>query len=147
MRAPLPPALFILCAIAMVAMRFLLPGPLLPVQHSAPLGAPLLLAGIALAAAGSRLFARLGTNIHTFREPDILVTAGIFRRTRNPMYLGFLTALVGLAITLGSTSAALGVAAFFLAADRWYIPFEERMLSAKFGPAYDAYRRRTRRWI
>src|SRR5262245_24213234 len=51
--------------------------------------------GFGMAAAGSAHFARVGTNIKTFNVPDELVTDGNFRFTRNPMYLGLLTGLVG----------------------------------------------------
>ena len=48
---------------------------------------------------------------------------------------------------LGSVSCFLRAIAFFLAADRWYIPFEEKAMQRVFGEEYDAYRRRVRRWI
>jgi protein-S-isoprenylcysteine O-methyltransferase Ste14 len=108
--------------------------------------APLVL-GLGMAIWGSRKFEQVGTTIKTFDKPDELVTDGLFRFTRNPMYLGFGLALVGVWVLLGSLSPVLGVIVFVVVADRWYIPFEERMLVERFGREFDAYRARTRRWI
>ncbi len=110
-------------------------------------GLAMLVFGLVMTTAAARSFNRAGTNIKTFDEPDVLVTDGWFRYTRNPMYLGFATALLGLAGVLGSTSPLFAVAAFGIVTDRWYIQFEERAMQRQFGPAYDAYRARTRRWI
>jgi protein-S-isoprenylcysteine O-methyltransferase Ste14 len=63
------------------------------------------------------------------------------------MYLGFAVFLTGLAILLGTLVPFLGPIAFIIAADRWYIPFEEDALKRKFGEQYEAYQRATRRWI
>ncbi|WP_275557288.1 isoprenylcysteine carboxylmethyltransferase family protein [Pseudoalteromonas sp. J010] len=83
-----------------------------------------------------------------FDEPTVLVASGIYKYTRNPMYLGFTIAIFGFAILLGgSLSSLLLTAAFFLITDRWYIPYEERMMHAKFGREYEAYCRKVRRWI
>lgn len=103
--------------------------------------------GVGLLAAGSGLFRRLGTNIRTFDEPGVLVTDGPFRFSRNPMYLGFSLVLVGLALGTGHATPLVIPMAFFLVASLWYVPFEERAMQAKFGSAYDQYRRTTRRWI
>lgn len=88
----------------------------------------------------------LGTNLNTFGEPGSLRTEGLFRRTRNPMYLGMLIALLGLAATLGSASALAGPLVFFVLAQGYYVPVEERAMALKFGAAYDDYRRRVPRW-
>lgn len=111
------------------------------------LGIAVGIAGAALTMSGAGLFSRLGTNIHTFNDPDLLVEAGPFRWTRNPMYLGFTLLLTGVALLLDSVLAFIGPAAFLVAADRWYIPFEERRLRATFGPAYAEYASRVHRWI
>ena len=82
-----------------------------------------------------------------FKEADKLVTQGPFRYSRNPMYLGLGLVLTGTWLLLGALSCVLGVLIFLVVADCWYIRSEERMLQRKFGPAFDAYRARTRRWI
>jgi hypothetical protein len=78
--------------------------------------------------------------------PDRLVTSGPYAYTRNPMYLGHVIFLAGLALALRSPRAAMlaaGVAAWF----HWRVLHDERQLRHRFGPAYDAYTRRVRRWL
>jgi protein-S-isoprenylcysteine O-methyltransferase Ste14 len=108
--------------------------------------APLSL-GLGIAIWGSRKFDQVGTTIKTFDEPEQLVTDGLFSYTRNPMYLGFALALLGVWILLGALSPVVGMVVFVLTSDRWYIRFEERMLSQRFGREFEGYRARTRRWI
>ena len=110
-------------------------------------GGVLVLAGLAIAQWHARLFKRIGTNINTFGEPGTLTTAGLFAHTRYPMYLGMLLALAGVALALGTLSPWLLVLQFFVLAQCWYIPLEERKLAARFGRQYADYCRDVRRWI
>lgn len=143
----LPPVLAGIIVIAMCVARILLPGPVIVPQPYNWLGLVLLVAGPALAIIGASQFDRLGTNIKTFNDPTILVTDGLFKWSRNPMYLGLALFLTGLAVILGTLMPFAGAIAFAVIADRWYIPFEEAALTRKFGERYEAYRRITRRWL
>ena len=94
-------------------------------------------------------FRRARTTINP-RKPEqasSLVAAGVYRYTRNPMYLGFAAMLLALAAYLAAPLALLGPAAFVLFIDRFQIRPEERALSAKFGAEFQAYRYRVRRWL
>lgn len=143
----LPPILVLVFIAVMVALRLVAPGPTFAPAPWNWLGLIPMGAGLGLAFRGSRLFARIGTNIRTFDEPTTLVTTGPFVWTRNPMYLGFVALLAGFGVALGALFPLALPAAFALIADRWYIPFEERALKAKFGDSYAAYAARTRRWL
>jgi protein-S-isoprenylcysteine O-methyltransferase Ste14 len=143
----LPPRLVLILLAAMVALHLLLPGAALLVLPYNLAGAVVAAAGFAITLSGARVFSRVGTNIRTFNEPGVLVTDGLFRWSRNPMYLGFVLLLLGTAMLLGTATPFLAVALFAVVADRWYIPFEERAMKAKFGADYAAYMHRTRRWI
>lgn len=110
-------------------------------------GAAVTVAGLAVTVAGSRQFARAETNIVTFDDPDVLVDTGLFARTRNPMYLGFTVALVGWAAVTATWLSPLTPLAFAVAADRWYIPFEEGRMAATFGARWHDYRARVPRWL
>src|SRR5688572_6024631 len=129
----LPPIVLLQCVAAMWALdRW---WPLMEFEHDlfTWAGAALIVAGLAIANWHARLFKRVGTNIDTFGEPGRLTTAGLFSRTRNPMYLGLVMVISGAACWMGSLGA-LGVAAGYVALVHfWYIPIEERAMQAKFG--------------
>ena len=76
-----------------------------------------------------------------------LVATGVFRFTRNPMYLGLFLVLAGWAAHLANAAALAGPLLFALYVTRFQILPEERALATKFGPEFDAYKLRTRRWI
>ena len=76
-----------------------------------------------------------------------LVTFGLFRFSRNPMYLGMLLVLTGWVIWLGAWSAILAPALFIWIMTVLQIKPEERYLQLKFGDQFTLYRTRTRRWI
>ena len=107
----------------------------------------LIVVGIFLLVIGSRLFARVRTNINTFLRPDKLVTDGPFRYSRNPMYVGFVLVLLGICVTLGTLSPFAVVVAFFAVANYWYIPIEERNCAGAFGEEYARYQDQVRRWL
>jgi len=94
-------------------------------------------------------FVRLGTTVDP-RNPDKagqLVVMGIYRYSRNPMYLGILLMLLGIAIYLGTLSAVIVVVFFAAHIDCYQIQPEEQALEAKFGSSYREYALRVRRWI
>lgn len=147
-RIPPPLVMLIVAALMWLAARWLPPAPL---DFAGRTGLALLLAaaGLGVAIAGALAFRRARTTLNPLR-PDsasALVTAGIFRYSRNPMYLGDLLLLLGWGVYLGSLPALLLAAAFVLWMDRWQIRAEEAALAARFGAAYEDYRRRVRRWI
>lgn len=146
MQQLLPPKLVAILLFAMVLITLIAPWPgsAWPVRA---LGGVVLAVGIMINLRHAKLFDTIGTNIRTFDDPDTLVRSGAFAWTRNPMYLGFLLMLTGAAVALSAVAAALGPLVFFAAADRWYIPFEERRLAATFGSDYDEYQHTVRRWI
>ena len=106
-------------------------------------------AGLVVGALGLRSFRRAGTTFNP-HQPDAtssLVESGIYRHTRNPMYLGLALVLAGGAIGLASATALVGPALFMAWITRFQIIPEERALTRKFGASFEAYRRRVRRWI
>ena len=107
------------------------------------------LVGGATALAGDLEFKRARTTINPFKPENstALVTSGIYRFTRNPMYVGLTLVLLGWAAFLCSAWALLGPIVFVLYIGRFQIVPEERALSAKFGAAYTEYMARVRRWL
>jgi protein-S-isoprenylcysteine O-methyltransferase Ste14 len=147
MKRLIPPLLFLICLAMMGLLRWLWPIRIAIPYPYKLLGMVPVLAGLLLVLLGVRQFRKAQTNIRPFRQPDVFVTQGPFRYSRNPMYLGLSVVLVGAWMLLGALSSVLGVLIFVVVADRWYIPFEERMLEQAFGAVFDVYCSRTRRWI
>ena len=77
----------------------------------------------------------------------LVVSSGVYRVSRNPMYLGFLLALAGWAVYLSNAGAALLLPAFVAYMTRFQIKPEERALLVKFGPEFAQYMSRVRRWL
>jgi protein-S-isoprenylcysteine O-methyltransferase Ste14 len=77
----------------------------------------------------------------------LVVTGGVYRISRNPMYLGFLLALAGWAVYLSNAAAAGLLPAFVAYMTQFQIKPEERALLAKFGSEFAQYTSRVRRWI
>ena len=142
-----PPTYFLIAIITMLLLHFLLP--ITNIVH-APwnlLGILPLVAGAVINVMADNLFHRAGTPVKPFEESTALVTVGLYRLTRNPMYLGFVLILIGVALVCGSLTPFLVVALFALLMDRRFIAREEQMLATKFGAAWQAYQATTRRWI
>lgn len=109
---------------------------------------------IALVGAGFDLaaviaFLRRRTTINPMKpaKTSALVCSGVYRVTRNPMYVGLLFFLVAWAVYLASAWALLGPFAFVLYINRFQIAPEEGVLLAKYGTSYSAYTSSVRRWL
>jgi protein-S-isoprenylcysteine O-methyltransferase Ste14 len=94
-------------------------------------------------------FRRARTTVDPFHPEtaSAIVTTGIYRFTRNPMYLGFLLALAGWAVFLGNVASALMPLIFIAYMNRFQISPEERALRARFGVPYETYLASVRRWL
>lgn len=147
MRFVIPPVLVIALVGGMLLADSMLASPELVKAPFTWFGSIAVVAGLAMAVGHARLFRVLGINIQTFGEPTGLCEQGMFSRTRNPMYLGMVVLLLGTAWWLGSLIAFAGPALFWLAAQRWYIPYEEDQMRRKYGDRYASYCERVPRWI
>ncbi len=91
--------------------------------------------------------AKTTTNPRNIEAASTLVTDGVFRYTRNPMYVALTALLIAWMILLAAPWAALGPVAFVLFITRFQIMPEERALRAKFGRVYEDYAQQVRRWF
>jgi protein-S-isoprenylcysteine O-methyltransferase Ste14 len=132
---------------AMAALhRFLPVAEVMPSSLRWLAAVPVLLSGL-LGPAAIVGFRRRGTSVHPHHQPSALVTGGPYRFTRNPMYLALTLLLSGVAMWLGTLTPFLVVPTFILVIQRRFIVNEEQRLAALFGPAFEDYRRRVRRWL
>lgn len=107
----------------------------------------LILIGVALFAAGVRNFSKADTPLPTNRPARVLVTTGIHRWTRNPVYLGFLLIYVGIGIATQSAWVLLLALPLALVIHYGVVRREEAYLERRFGDTYRDYKRRVRRWL
>ena len=144
-----PPAIALLVAAAMWALARVTPSLQMPTGIRLLLALAVGLMGAGFSAAGVISFRRAKTTLNPTKPQltSALVSSGIYRVTRNPMYVGLLLILIAFAIFLSSPWALLGPAAYFLYIGRFQIAPEERALSALFGAEYTDYRSKVRRWL
>lgn len=144
---PLPP-MFLLGAMALMAMLHgLVPLTQLLVFPWRALGAIFIVAGLGLNIWASGLFKQVGTAIKPFAKSSSLILDGPFRLSRNPMYLGMIVLLIGIAIGLGSVTPWLVIPAFVVLVSRRFVVAEEHKMEVEFGAKYLAYCARVRRWL
>lgn len=144
-----PPAAALLAALAMWLVARGMEGLSFALPERRAVSIMLAVSGIAISTAGIWSFWRARTTVNPTRPEatSSLVATGIFRFTRNPMYLGLFLVLAGWAAHLANAAALAGPLLFALYITRFQILPEERALATKFGPEFDAYKLRTRRWI
>lgn len=105
------------------------------------------LLGIIVAAISAGMFRKAGTGIKPFDEATTLVTTGFYRYSRNPMYLGMILMLLGVAFLMGSVGAVLPMVFFVMVIRNNFVLGEERFLEASFGQVYLDYKATVRRWF
>ncbi|MDY6922441.1 MAG: isoprenylcysteine carboxylmethyltransferase family protein [Pseudomonadota bacterium] len=107
----------------------------------------LIVGGLVLDGAAAGAFRRLGTPPEPWKPTTALATGGLYRFSRNPIYLGFAITYAGFAIAMDSLLVLLLLIPCLWVVQRFVIAREERYLSARFGADYDAYRARVRPWL
>src|SRR5687768_11909847 len=119
----------------------------IPSQEFIALGLALL--GATISILGVLSFRRAGTTVNPLKPgaASSLVRSGVYRVTRNPMYLGFLMLLLGWGIYLSNALALLFVPMFVVYMNKFQIEPEERALTARFGQEFVVYSMRVRRWL
>jgi len=142
-----PPVYWLLSIAVMLSLHFLMPIRQVVQGRSRYLGVIPLLAGLAVVLWAAGIFRRAGTTIKPFEKSSALVVQGPYRFSRNPIYLGLVGGLLGIAILAGSVTPFLVVPLFAYLVDRRFISAEEAQLRQTFGSEYDAFSARVRRWL
>lgn len=142
-----PPVWLAFALIAMLALDRWLPLAQLTPWFTSGFAWLLLLPGLAITFVASNGFRRAKTGIVPFSKSTTLVTDGVYRYTRNPMYLGMVVFLAGLAVKLGSLGAWIPIPVFIAIVQRQFIRNEEIFLAAIYGDAFRSYQEKVRRWL
>jgi protein-S-isoprenylcysteine O-methyltransferase Ste14/putative intracellular protease/amidase len=144
-----PVALGVITAALMWCARSAAPDFDVPFSFDLIFPVSLALLGVFTCLAGVVAFRQAKTTVNPMK-PDTtssLVVSGIYRYTRNPMYLGFLLLLMAWAAALSNVVVLVSLLAFVLYMNRFQIVPEERMLASRFEQDYAEYRSRVRRWL
>lgn len=146
-----PPILWVIAsALTWLVDRIDVDGSPLASTASEWLGVLLAVIGIGIAFTGLREFSKAQTTVdpHRIDEASSLVTTGIYRFTRNPMYVGLTLMSIGWALRLGTVLGMIVGTGFLVTVVTFLqIRPEERALRQNFGAAYDEYTTKVRRWI
>lgn len=142
-----PITYLLISILAMVALHLLLPVVTIILPLWNLLGIIPMAIGVIVNLIADSAFHQVHTTVKPFVESSVLVTGGVYRISRNPMYLGFVLVLIGIAVLLGSLTPWVIVFAFAILLNQMYIIVEERMLAEKFGAEWTKYKRTTRRWL
>lgn len=142
----LPPTWLLIALVAVAALRFA-PGPQIFAGLWPLSGLLLVGGGIWLNVAGDRQFRTARTPMRPDARPAALVTDGVFRFSRNPMYLGMVLLVFGIAVIVNRATALLVAPALGLLLQTRFIQREEQQIRAVFGADYIRYAARVRRWI
>lgn len=144
-----PPIIALVMMLLMTLLAQTLPAVTALAPMRRPLAIGVALIGLCFDAAGLLAFRRARTTINPLRPANTsaLVTTGVYRITRNPMYVGLLLMLLAWAIWLGSPVSLAGPVLFIVCINRLQIQPEERILLDKYGSEYRNYLSRVRRWL
>jgi protein-S-isoprenylcysteine O-methyltransferase Ste14 len=141
-----PPLLAASLLLATLALHFMLPEERSVGWHHV-IGMLLVAIGAGISSFAAAIFQARETTRKPWGDPAEFVVQPPYTWTRNPMYVGITTALLGFAIFFGSIVMLTAPVAFFVAIDRIVIPHEEDTMERIFGQQYVDYKERVRRWI
>jgi protein-S-isoprenylcysteine O-methyltransferase Ste14 len=144
-----PLALLVAFGAVMFGLSLVAPALTLALVQSTVIASALIVVGACVALAGVIAFRANGTTLNptTPEKSSAVVSSGIYRFTRNPMYLGLALVLGGWATYLSNAASLLVLPAFVAYMNKFQIKPEERVLLAKFGTQFSEYMATVRRWI
>ena len=143
----LPPTYLLSAILVMAVLHFLLPLQQILTFPSRLLGIVPFLIGLTLNLAADGQFKQHMTAVKPSERPTSLITTGVYRVSRNPMYFGFVLILLGIAILTGSLSPLFIVPLFAVLMEVVFIRTEEHIMAVEFGEAWLVYKEQVRRWI
>jgi protein-S-isoprenylcysteine O-methyltransferase Ste14 len=146
-RKIMPPTYMLIAMLSMIVFSVFLPVARIIPSPWNLLGLIPITLGVYIAVVAEKSFRDAKTTVTPFVESAALVTQGTYRISRNPMYLGFVLVLVGIAILLRALMPFFVIPVFMALIQTNFIRKEEEMLAAKFGLPYIAYTKTVHRWL
>jgi len=143
----LPPVYFFGALILMAGLHFFLPVKQIIFMPYGLAGLIPLALGIWLNLWTDSLFKQKNTTVKPFEKPSCIICQGPFKVSRNPMYLGMVFIVLGIAVLCGTATCFAVPLIYGIMIDRFFITREEEILSRAFGMQYVEYKTQVRRWI
>jgi len=142
-----PPVLTVIFIVVAYLAKWTIPFPFVVSSVVENIGFALVVIGFLFGVAAFLAFRKARTTLDPHGKVSAIVTDGIYRFTRNPIYLGFLLMVIGLPLNSGSYWGILLAPVFVFAMNRLVIQHEEAYLEKKFRDVYTSYKSRVRRWL
>ncbi len=142
-----PPVVALTYLLIAFLLDRIIPDPRIIDENYRLVGVFFFMIGLALSVWAILIFRKMDTTHEPFGQPTALAIGGPYRFTRNPMYVGVALSLLGVAVYSGRALFFLVPLAFILTINTSHIPREEKLLTNIFGPAYDEFKQRVRRWL
>ncbi len=145
----MPPSVFLSCLIIGICLELLFPWTIMPGNWFtlSIIGIIILALGATFMMWGHGRFHSLGVNVPTNMPVSRLVTDGAHKYSRNPMYTGLISIILGMGIAINSVWGLIAVLPMALYISYYVIPKEEAYLIRTFGEDYEKYCKNVRRWF
>jgi len=146
-KGPIPPVILLLTILGGIGLHYWLPLMHMLDESWDTVGIALIILGMLVVVGPAAAFKRAATTIMPFHDSSALVVSGMYRYTRNPMYVGMVVVLIGVAVLLGDLSPFIMPFVFVPVLTVRVIKHEELMLEERFGDDYREMKKTVRRWI
>ena len=146
-KGPIPPIILLLSILCQIGLHYWLPVMKLIGEPWSHAGVVLIVIGVLVIIGPAAAFFRAATTIKPFQDSSALVVSGMYRYTRNPMYVGMVVVLLGVAVWIGDASPFLMPILFVPILTARVIVHEEQMLEERFGNEYRELKKSVRRWL
>jgi len=142
-----PPVYFLVAVILMILLNLFVPIGRWLYYPWRYFGIIIIALGFSLSLGSGIFFRKLGTNPRPGSKANLIVTKGPFKFTRNPMYLGLITMLIGISILLGTFAPLVAIPIVFIILHTQFVLREEKWMEEWFGQSYLEYKSKTPRWL
>lgn len=145
-----PPVIYIIGAVLAAILYWIIALPFIPQSLVWPariIAVLTIVTGTGIALAAEITFKKAGTAVRPDRPTSTIVSTGVYRWTRNPMYLGMSLCMTALALGLNSIWFLVALVVAIIAVTKLAIEPEEAYLERKFGDQYTRYKAMVRRWL
>lgn len=142
-----PPLLYLINLTAGIAISYFFPYKFLSSNFATPTGIVIAIAGVALLIGAARTFVKNKNPVNPSGSTQLIISAGIYKYTRNPMYLGVTLFYTGISMLLNAWFSFVLLIPVLIVVQKGIIEREEKYLTRKFGNEYLNYKSKVRRWI